>query len=40
MKEIERAAIPLIASGRCLERLKLDLPTELERIAAFLKTKS
>jgi len=41
LTETEKAAAPLIASGRCLvvyyERLKLDLPAELERIAAFLQ---
>ena len=41
VNEIERVAAPLIAKDRCLvvyyERLKLDLPAELERIAAFLR---
>ena len=39
VNEAERVAAPLVAKGRCLvvyyERLKLDLPAELERIAAF-----
>ncbi|KAH8051808.1 sulfotransferase [Aureococcus anophagefferens] len=41
VNEIGRVAAPLIAKDRCLvvyyERLKFDLPAELERIAAFLR---